>query len=61
MSTHTTNEKTTITNTGAPRPTAQDAKLHSGPIASLLVKVSKLSGDYTHYQMETCTGRKLAI
>ncbi len=39
----------------------QDAKAHTGPVARLLAKVSKLSDEYADYQMETGTWRKLAI
>ena len=39
----------------------QDDKAHTSPVARLLARVSKLSGDYTDYQMETCIWRKLAI
>ena len=39
----------------------QDAKAHTGPVARLLAKVSKLSDEYAEYQMETGTWRKLAI
>ena len=43
-------------------PTApQDAKAHTGPVARLLAKVSKLSDEYADYQMETGTWRKIAI
>ena len=41
--------------------TPQDAKAHTGPVARLLAKVSKLSDEYADYQMETGTWRKLAI
>ena len=39
----------------------QDAKAHTGPFARLLARVSKWSGDYADYQMETGTWRKIAI
>ena len=39
----------------------QDAKAHTGPVARLLAKVSKLSDEYADYQMETGTWRKIAI
>ena len=43
-------------------PTApQDAKAHTGPVARLLARVSKWSGDYADYQMETGAWRKIAI
>ena len=43
-------------------PTApQDAKAHTGPVARLPAKVSKLSDEYADYQMETGTWRKIAI
>ena len=31
----------------------QDAKAHTGPVARLLARVSKWSGNYADYQMET--------
>lgn len=39
----------------------QDSKAHTGPVARLLARVSKWSGEYADYQMETCTWRKIAI
>ena len=39
----------------------QDSKAHTGPVARLLARVSKWSGDYAEYQMEAGTWRKLAI
>ena len=43
------------------RAAPQDSKAHTGPVARLLAKVSKLSDEYADYQMETGTWRKLAI
>ncbi len=39
----------------------QDFKAHTGLVARLLARVSKWSGDYADYQMESCVWRKLAI
>ena len=39
----------------------RETKLHSGPVARLLARVSKWSGDYADYQMENGVWRKLAI
>ncbi len=39
----------------------QDSKAHTGPVAHLLAKVSKWSGDYADYQMEAGVWRKLAL
>ena len=61
MSNHTPEKATTESVFTESESTAQDTKLHRRPVARLLAKVSKLSGDYTDYQMETCTSRKLAI
>ena len=36
-------------------------KLHTGPVARLLSKVSKSVGTYTDYQMERGVWRKLAL
>ena len=49
-----------IATTDAPA-APQDAKAHTGPVARLLAKVSKLSDEYADYQMETGTWRKIAI
>ncbi len=38
-----------------------DSKAPAGPVARLLARVSKWSGDYADYQMETGVWRKLAI
>ena len=39
----------------------QDSKAHTGPVARLLARVSKWSGDYAEYQMESGIWRKIAI
>ena len=39
----------------------QDAKLHNGPVARLLARVSKWSSEYAEYQMENGVWRKIAI
>ena len=39
----------------------QDSKAHTGPVARLLARVSKWSGDYADYQMEVGVWRKLAL
>ena len=59
---NTTLEKSTP-ETGAveARPEAQVGKLHKGPVARLLAKVSKLGGEYAEYQMEHCLSRKWTI
>jgi len=53
--------KTSPDSATAHTPLAQDAKLHTGPVARLLAKVSKLSNDYADYQMESCAWRKMSI
>ena len=51
------------TDTGAPEVQfqARDSQPHTGPIARLLAKVSRLNSDYANYQMETGIWRKLAL
>ena len=39
----------------------QDSRLHTGPGARLLARVSKWSDEYTNYQMDSCTWRKLSL
>ncbi len=50
-------------NCGAPESPAaqQDSKLHAGPVARLLARVSRWSSEYADYQMENGSWRKLAI
>lgn len=43
------------------RPAAADGRLHRGPVARLLARVSRMSGEYADYQMEAGVWRKLAI
>lgn len=43
------------------RPAEQADKLHTGPVARLLARVSKWSNDYAEYQMDAGTWRKLAL
>ena len=44
------------------RPAASEAgRLHRGPVARLLARVSRMSGEYADYQMEAGVWRKLAI
>ena len=57
MATLTPDKVSQDTATAAP----QDAKAHTGPVARLLARVSKWSGDYADYQMETGVWRKIAI
>ena len=47
-------------NAVAERPAAAE-RLHRGPVARLLARVSRMSGEYADYQMETGVWRKLAI
>ena len=55
-------EKTTPESGAAEvQPEAREGKLHKGPVARLLAKVSKLGGEYAEYQMENCLSRKVAI
>lgn len=39
----------------------QEPRLHRGPVARLLAKVSRLTSEYADYQMEHCEERKLHI
>ena len=39
----------------------QDSKAHASPVARLLARVSKWSGDYAEYQMEAGVWRKISI
>ena len=43
------------------RPVARDGKVHNGPVARLLTKVSKWHGEYIDYQMESGVWRKLSL
>lgn len=44
------------------RPVASEVgRLHRGPVARLLARVSRMSGEYADYQMEAGVWRKLAI
>ena len=40
---------------------AEAGRLHRGPVARLLARVSRMSGEYADYQMEAGVWRKLAI
>lgn len=40
---------------------AESGRLHRGPVARLLARVSRMSGEYADYQMEAGVWRKLAI
>lgn len=40
---------------------SESGRLHRGPVARLLARVSRMSGEYADYQMEAGVWRKLAI
>ncbi len=44
----------------APAP-VQDSKLHTGPVARLLAKMSRCSNDYPHHQMDSGNWRNIAL
>ena len=57
-----TPDKVSVDTASADFPSApQYSKAHVGPVARLLARVSKWSGDYADYQMERGVWRKIAI
>ena len=63
MSVLTSDKVTTEANTTTPGPSAaeRDAKVHTGPVARLLAKVSHWAGEYSEYQFENCYSRRMVL
>ena len=56
------NAADTETDAAGGRPAASEAgRLHRGPVARLLARAARMSGEYADYQMEAGVWRKLAI
>jgi hypothetical protein len=61
MATFTPDKVSLDTTLGTASAAPQEAKAHNGPVARLLARVSKWSGDYADYQMATGAWRKISI
>ena len=46
---------------GRPAAESESGRLHRGPVARLLARAARMSGEYADYQMEAGVWRKLAI
>ena len=61
MATSTPN-KVSRTNANPVIPAAErDAKVHTGPVARLLAKVSRMGDVHAKYKLDKCTWRELAL
>ena len=63
MSLLTSEKVTTEANTTTPGPSTEprESNLHRGPVARLLAKVSHWAGEYSEYQFENCSSRRMVL
>ena len=63
MSLLTSDKVTTEANASTRGPSAEprESNLHRGPVARLLAKVSHWAGEYSEYQFENCSSRRMVL
>ena len=61
MNTNTIEKTSTEPVTAAHKAEAQEARLHSGPIARLLAGFSKLAEEHAAYKLSKCEWRQISI